>query len=180
MVGKERLLESGYLRAKLAQEKLIVASGIPDTILRTTQFFEFVGGIAQEATKGDEIRLSPALIQPVWSDDVAAAVAELAVAKPINGTVEGAGPEALPLDELARRFVRITKDPRSVVPDVHARYFGISLNDRSLTPGKTPPLGTAHFEAWLDETTAAQVSRQATRRGKRFSGRRSRQATQPS
>jgi uncharacterized protein YbjT (DUF2867 family) len=152
VVGTERLLESGYFRAKLAQEKLIIASGMPYTILRATQFFEFVGGIAQEATKGEEIRLSPALIQPIWSGDVAAAAADLAVAQPINGMIEVAGPEALPLDELVRRFVQISKDPRKVVPDVHARYFGTALNDQSLTPGKNPRLSSTHFEAWLSQS----------------------------
>jgi uncharacterized protein YbjT (DUF2867 family) len=158
VVGTERLLESGYFRAKLAQEKLIVASGIPYTILRATQFFEFVGGIAQEATKGEEVRLSPALIQPIWSGDVSAAVADLAVAKPINGMVEVAGPEALPLDELVRRFLRITRDSRKVVPDVHARYFGVALNDQSLTPGENPRLGSIGFEAWLEQSMAEKAS----------------------
>ncbi|PZM12829.1 SDR family oxidoreductase [Rhizobium tubonense] len=154
VVGTERLLESGYFRAKLAQETLIVESGIPYSIVRATQFFEFVGGIAQSATSGEEIRLSPALIQPISSDDVAAALADVAVAKPVNGMVEIAGPEAMPLDELVRRFLKITADPRKVVPDVHARYFGVSLNDQSLTPGKSPRVGAVHFEAWLKQSTA--------------------------
>ncbi|MDW9973282.1 NAD(P)H-binding protein [Sinorhizobium meliloti] len=149
IVGSERLPGNGYFRAKVAQENLIKASGIPYTILRATQFFEFVGGIAQAAAVGDEIRLSPALIQPIASDDVAAALAEVAVAPPVNGTLEVAGPEAIPLDELVRRFLRSTEDPRKVLPDVHARYFGAVLDDQSLTPGKNPRLGAIRFEDWL-------------------------------
>ncbi|ARS68075.1 SDR family oxidoreductase [Sinorhizobium meliloti] len=154
IVGSERLPGNGYFRAKVAQENLIKASGIPYTILRATQFFEFVGGIAQAATVGDEIRLSPALIQPIASDDVAAALAEVAVAPPVNGTLEVAGPEAIPLDELVRRFLRSTEDPRKVLPDVHARYFGAVLDDQSLTPGKNPRLGAIRFEDWLGRQAA--------------------------
>ncbi|WP_457811862.1 SDR family oxidoreductase [Sinorhizobium meliloti] len=154
IVGSERLPGNGYFRAKVAQENLIKASGIPYTILRATQFFEFVGGIAQAAAVGDEIRLSPALIQPIASDDVAAALAEVAVAPPVNGTLEVAGPEAIPLDELVRRFLRSTEDPRKVLPDVHARYFGAVLDDQSLTPGKNPRLGVIRFEDWLGRQAA--------------------------
>jgi uncharacterized protein YbjT (DUF2867 family) len=154
IVGSERLPDNGYFRAKVAQENLIKASGIPYTILRATQFFEFVGGIAQSAAVGDEIRLSPALIQPIASDDVAAALAEVAVAPPVNGTLEVAGPEAIPLDELVRRFLRSTEDPRKVLPDVHARYFGAELDDQSLTPGKNPRLGAIRFEDWLGRQSA--------------------------
>ncbi|WOS66298.1 SDR family oxidoreductase [Sinorhizobium fredii] len=151
IVGSERLPDNGYFRAKVAQENLIKASRIPYTILRATQFFEFVGGIAQSATVGEEIRLSPALIQPIASDDVAAALADVAVAAPINGTVEVAGPEAIPLDDLVRRFLRATQDPRKIVPDVHARYFGAVLDDQSLTPGKSPRIGAIRFEDWLGQ-----------------------------
>ncbi|WP_454019482.1 SDR family oxidoreductase [Azospirillum sp. Marseille-Q6669] len=154
IVGSERLPDNGYFRAKVAQEGLIKASGIPHTILRATQFFEFVGGIAQSATVGGEIRLSPALIQPIASDDVVAALAEVALASPVNGTLEVAGPEAIPLDELVRRFLQATKDTRKVVPDIHARYFGDVLNDQSLTPGQNPRLGTIRFEDWLGWQTA--------------------------
>ena len=154
IVGSERLPDNGYFRAKVAQENLIKASGIPYTILRATQFFEFVGGIAQSAAVGDEIRLSPALIQPIASDDVVAALAEVAVAPPVNGTLEVAGPEAIPLDELVRRFLRQTEDPRKVLPDVHARYFGAVLDDQSLTPGKNPRLGAIRFEDWLGRQAA--------------------------
>lgn len=154
IVGSERLPENGYFRAKVAQENLIKASGIPYTILRATQFFEFVGGIAQSATVGEEICLSPALIQPMASDDVVAALADVTLATPVNGTVEVAGPEAMPLDELVRRFLRATQDTRKVVPDVHARYFGALLDDQSLTPGKNPRLGAIRFEDWLGQATA--------------------------
>ena len=154
IVGCERLPESGYFRAKVAQEDLIKAAAVPYTILRATQFFEFVSGIAQAGVVGDEIRLSPALIQPIASTDVALALADIAVAAPINGTVEVAGPEAMPLDELVRRFLRTTKETRKVVPDVHARYFGGLLSDRTLTPGANPRLGAIRFEDWLDQSTA--------------------------
>jgi len=149
VVGTERLLESDYFPAKLAQEKLIKASGIPYTILRATQFFEFVGAIIQSGTDGDAIRLSPALIQPIASDDVAATLADLAVAPPLNGTVEVAGPEPLPLDKLARQFLAAKGDGRKVIADVHARYFGAAIDDRSLTPGEHPRLGPTRFENWL-------------------------------
>ncbi|ASY73067.1 LysR family transcriptional regulator [Sinorhizobium fredii USDA 205] len=154
IVGSERLPDNGYFRAKVAQENLIKGSRIPYTILRATQFFEFVGGIAQSATVGEEIRLSPALIQPIASDDVAAALADVAVAAPINGTVEVAGPEAIPLDDLVRRFLKATQDPRKIVPDVHARYFGAVLDDQSLTPGKSARIGAIRFEDWLGQQAA--------------------------
>ncbi len=154
IVGSERLPENGYFRAKVAQENLIKASGIPYTIVRATQFFEFVGGIAQSALVGDEIHLSPALIQPISSDDVVAALADVTLQAPVNGTVEVAGPEALPLDELVRRFLLATADTRKVVADVHARYFGAVLDDQSLTPGKNPRLGAIRFGDWLGQSLA--------------------------
>ena len=153
IVGSERLPDNGYFRAKVAQENLIKASAIPYTILRATQFFEFVGGIAESATVGEEIRLSPALIQPIASADVAAALADVAVAPPANGTVEVAGPEAMPIDELIRCFLRAMQDTRKVVPDVHARYFGGILSDRTLTPGENPRIGAIRFEDWLGQST---------------------------
>lgn len=154
IVGSERLPDNGYFRAKVAQENLIKAARTPFTILRATQFFEFVGGIAQSATAGEEIRLSPALFQPIASDDVVAALADVALGPPLNGTVEVAGPEALPMDEVVRRFLRTTQDTRKVVPDVHARYFGSVLDDRSLTPGASPRLGTIRFDEWLGAEAA--------------------------
>jgi uncharacterized protein YbjT (DUF2867 family) len=149
VVGTDRLPDSGYLRAKLAQENLIKASKSPYTILRSTQFFEFVNAIAQSATAGQTVRLSPALLQPIASDDVAAALADVAVGPPVNGMIEIGGPERLPLDELARRFLRANGDARQVVADVHAHYFGTELNDQSLTPGDNPRIGLTRFDDWL-------------------------------
>jgi len=153
VVGTERLLASGYFRAKMAQETLIKASPIPYTIVRATQFFEFVGGIAQSATEGQTVRLSPALMRPIGSDDVADVMANVAVEEPLNGTIELAGPEPIRLDELVRQFLRANRDARKVTTDVHARYFGIELNDQSLTPGENPRLGPTRFEDWLSRST---------------------------
>lgn len=149
VVGTDRLLASGYFRAKMAQENLIKASKIPYTILRATQFFEFVSAIAQSAAEGEMVRLSPALLQPVASDDVAAALADVVFEKPLNGMIELAGPEQIRLDELARLFFRATQDARKVITDVHARYFGLELNDQSLIPGDNPRIGLTRFEDWL-------------------------------
>jgi uncharacterized protein YbjT (DUF2867 family) len=152
VVGTERLLASGYFRAKLAQENLIKASPVPYTIVRATQFFEFVGGIADSATDGQTVRLSPALIQPIVSDDVAAALVPVVVGAPLNGTIELAGPEAIPLDELVRRFLSANQDARKVTTDARALYFGIELNDQSLTPGDNPRLGQTRFADWLSRS----------------------------
>jgi uncharacterized protein YbjT (DUF2867 family) len=152
VVGTERLLAMGYFRAKLAQENLIKASGIPYTIVRATQFFEFMGAIAQAGTVGQTAHLSPALFQPIASDDVADAVADAALGAPVNGTVEIAGPDRAPIDELVGRFLSATHDPRKVVADAHAGYFGIEVNDRSLTPGDKPRLGVIRFEDWLSRS----------------------------
>jgi uncharacterized protein YbjT (DUF2867 family) len=149
VVGSDRNPDSGYLRAKVAQEEAIRASGIPYTIIRSTQFFEFLGGIAQAATDGQTVRLSPAHLQPVASNDVAALVAKVATMAPANGVIELAGPERMGLDDLVRRYLEAKHDPRKVVTDVHARYFGAELNDRSLTPGDNPHIGSTSFEAWL-------------------------------
>ncbi len=149
VVGTERLLESGYFRAKLAQERLIKASPVPYSILRATQFFEFVGSIAQAATDGRTVRLSPAFIQPVVSDDVAAALADVTLGTPLNGTAELGGPERFSLDQLVRQFLEAKGDPRQVMADIHARYFGVALDDRSLVPGDGARLGTVRFADWL-------------------------------
>ena len=154
VVGTDRLLASGYFRAKMAQENLIKASTIPYTIVRATQFFEFVGGIAQSATDGQTVRLPPALMQPIVSDDVAAALADVAVAEPLNGTVELAGPEPIRMDELVRRFLSATDDARKVITDADARYFGTQVNDQSLTPGDNRRLGPTRFEDWLSRSVA--------------------------
>lgn len=155
IVGCDRSPDSGYLRAKVAQESLIKASGVPYTILRSTQFFEFVGGIVKSGAEGDVVRLSPALFQPIASDDVVANLAELTLAPPLNGTVEVAGPEALPMDEFARKSMAANGDRRKVIADVHWRYFGTELNDRSLTPGAHPRLGSIRFDEWLRNSRAA-------------------------
>ena len=149
VVGTERLLASGYFRAKLAQETLIKASPIPYTIVRATQFFEFVGGIAQEATEGQTVRVPAAMMQPIVSDDVAAVVANVALAEPLNDIVETAGPDPIRQDELVRQFLEATGDPRKVVTDVRALYYGIEVNDQSLVPGDNPRLGPTHFKDWL-------------------------------
>ncbi len=154
VVGADRLPDSGYLRAKVAQERLIKASGISYTILRATQFFEFIRPIVESAANGEVIRLSPALLQPIAADDVAAALADLAVGPPLNATVEIAGPEAVPLDKLAQKILAANRDGRRVIADVHARYFGTELDDRSLTPGEHPRFGPTRFEAWLARASA--------------------------
>jgi uncharacterized protein YbjT (DUF2867 family) len=156
VVGTDRLLASGYFRAKMAQENLIKASPIPYTIVRATQFFEFVGAIAQSATDGQTVRLPPALMQPIVSDDVAAALADVAVEEPLNGTVELAGPEPIRMDELIRRFLSASRDARKVTTDPHALYFGTVLNDQSLTPGENPRIGPTRFQDWLSRSTAQE------------------------
>jgi uncharacterized protein YbjT (DUF2867 family) len=152
VVGTDRLLASGYFRAKMAQEKLIKASRIPYTIVRATQFFEFVGGIAQFATEGQTVRLPRVLMQPIAADDVAAVMADVALAEPLNGTVELSGPEPIRQDDLVRRFLKATGDARTVVTDPKALYYGIAVNDQSLTPGDNPRLGTIRFEDWLSRS----------------------------
>jgi uncharacterized protein YbjT (DUF2867 family) len=149
VVGTDRLLASGYFRAKMAQENLIKASSIAYTIVRATQFFEFVGAIVQSATEGQTVQVPPARMQPIAADDVAAAMAEAALAKPLNGTVELAGPEPIRQDELVRQFLSKTGDARAVIADPKALYYGLAMNDRSLTPGDNPRLGTTRFADWL-------------------------------
>ncbi len=159
VVGTDRLLASGYFRAKMAQEKLIKASQIPYTIVRATQFFEFVGGIAQTATEGAIVRLPPALMQPIVSDDVAAALVDVALGEPINDMIEIAGPEQIRQDELVRQFLSATGDARKVITDANAKYYGIEVNDQSLVPGKNPRLGSTHFAEWLSRTIPHAVER---------------------
>src|SRR5215467_3424323 len=134
VVGTERLLESGYFRAKLAQENLIKASSIPYSIVRATQFFEFVKQIADYSTEGNKVRLPPALIQPMAADDVASALSSTATSSPVNGAVEIGGPEQFRLDELVRRDLAAFQDPREVISDAHGRYYGIQVSERSLVP----------------------------------------------
>jgi uncharacterized protein YbjT (DUF2867 family) len=154
VVGTDRLPDSGYFRAKLAQERLINTSGIPYTIIRATQFFEFLGAIAAAGTDDNRVRLSNASFQPIAADDVAKAVADAALGSPVNETIEIAGPERLPLSELVARYLKATNDPREVVSDPQARYFGARVDDRSLVPGDNAHLGTIRLEDWLRQPRA--------------------------
>ena len=156
VVGTERLLSNGYFRAKAAQERLIVASGVPYTIVHSTQFFEFLNGIAQSATDGRTVRLSPALVQPIASDDVAAAVADIALSPPANDIVEIAGPQKIRLAEAVQRLLDAKHDARKVVADVHARYYGAELTDQTLVPGGKPRIGAMRFEEWLNDTAVGR------------------------
>jgi uncharacterized protein YbjT (DUF2867 family) len=154
VVGTDRLQDSGYFRAKLAQEQLIKTSGIPYTIIRATQFFEFLGAIAAAGTDDKRVRLSNASFQPIAADDVAKAVADAALGSPVNDTIEIAGPERLPLSELVARYLKAINDPREVVSDSQARYSGARLDDRSLVPGDNAHLGIIRFEDWLRQPRA--------------------------
>jgi uncharacterized protein YbjT (DUF2867 family) len=154
VVGCERMLESGYFRAKIAQENLIKGSSIPYSIVRATQFFEFVKGIADFSTDGNTVRLPPVLIQPMAADDVASGVGMIAVGPPVNGIVEIGGPEEFRLDELIRRGLAAWKDPREVVADPHARYYDIEVKERTLVPGDDARLGETRFETWLSRPAA--------------------------
>jgi uncharacterized protein YbjT (DUF2867 family) len=156
VVGTERLAESGYFRAKIVQEKLIKESSIPYSIVRATQFFEFVKSIADAATDGNTVRLAPMLIQPMAADDVASAVGKIAVGTPVNGTVEVAGPEQFRLDELIRRDLSARNDPREVIADPQARYSGAELSECTLVPGDNAQLGETRFEDWLSRS-ASQI-----------------------
>ena len=156
VVGTERLLESGFFRAKLAQENLIKASNVPYTIVRATQFFEFVKQIVDYSTEGNTVRMPSALIQPMAAEDVASALAKIATHPPVNGTVEIGGPEQFGLDELARRSLAARRDPREVITDPHGRYYGIEISERALLPNKDARLGETRFETWLTQS-AAQV-----------------------
>ena len=149
VVGTARLPESGYLRAKMAQEKLIKESGVPYTIVHSTQFFEFLGGIAQSATDGETVRLPSAYFQPISSDDVAAAMTEVALGTPVNGTIEIAGPEKFRMAELVQQYLSLKNDPRKVTADASARYFGSELDDQSLVPGAQAKIFPTTFDAWL-------------------------------
>jgi len=153
VVGTGRIPDSPYLRAKNAQETLIKDDGIPYSIVRATQFFEFITRIADGATDGATVRLPPVLIQPMAADDVATAVARVAVAAPVNGTVEVAGPQQFRFDELIRQGLRARNDPRKVVADAHARYFGAELSEGSLIPEDEPRPGETRFEDWLHKPT---------------------------
>jgi uncharacterized protein YbjT (DUF2867 family) len=154
VVGSERLLESGYFRAKIAQEKLIRESSIPYTIVRATQFFEFLKGLADISIDGDKVHLPPVLFQPMAADDVASGVGRIAVSPPVNGIVEIGGPEQFRLDELVRRRLATLKDSREVIADPHARYSGAEVSERTLVPGDDARLGEMRFETWLTQSAA--------------------------
>jgi uncharacterized protein YbjT (DUF2867 family) len=153
VVGTERLLESGFFRAKLAQENLIRASSIPYSIVRATQFFEFVKSIADISTKGNQVRLPPVLFQPMAADDVAGALVRVVTSSPVNATVEIGGPEKFRVDELVRRDLAAFHDPREVTSDPDARYYGIKVSGRTLVPEDNARLGETRFEDWLRHAT---------------------------
>jgi uncharacterized protein YbjT (DUF2867 family) len=155
VVGTQRLAESGYFRAKIAQEELIADAGIPYSIVHATQFFEFMKRIADEATEGNTVRLPPAMIQPMAADDVASAVGRVAVGAPLNGIVEVAGPQRFRLDELIRGILKQHDDPREVVADPRARYFGINPSERVLLPGEGALLAETRIEDWLSQLATA-------------------------
>ena len=169
VVGTERLSESGYFRAKIAQEKLIVDSSMPYSIVHATQFFEFIKSIAQAATDGDTVRLAPVLIQPMAAEDVAGAVGRVSVGPPVKGIVEVAGPEQFRLDELIRQALAAGNDPREVVADPHARYFGAELSERTLVPGDDAILAETRFGDWLSQSTTGKQP--AAQQAGRSSGR---------
>jgi uncharacterized protein YbjT (DUF2867 family) len=160
VVGTNELSESGYFRAKIAQEKLITESSIPYTIVHATQFFEFIKGIADISVVDGKVHVPPALFQPMAADDVAAEVAKVAVGAPINGIIEIAGPEEFRINELVRRRLASLKDSREIIADPKALYSGAKLSERTLLPGKDARLGTTRFETWLTQP-AAQISRAA-------------------
>ena len=154
VVGSERMLESGYFRAKIAQENLIKASSIPYSIVRATQFFEFVKAIADFSTEGNKVRLPHVLFQPIAADDVASAISQVALSQPIHGTIEIGGPERSHLDEMVRKGLAASKDPREVVADPHGRYYGIEMEERTLVPDNGAKLGKTRFEDWLAQPGA--------------------------
>jgi uncharacterized protein YbjT (DUF2867 family) len=150
VIGADRVPDSGYMRAKVAQENLIKASTTPYTILRATQFFEFMGRIADASTEGNTVRLPPVLMRPVAAEDVADAISRVAVGKPVRGYVELGGPELFRLDELVRLLLKAKYDPRQVITDVNATYYGAVVNDQALIPGNKPMIGATRYEDWLD------------------------------
>lgn len=154
VVGADRLAESGYMRAKVAQEETVAGGPVPYTILRASQFFEFIGRIADSSMNGESVLLPPVFVQPESADDVATALADVAVNEPVNGIVELAGPEEFRLDELVRRVLSANNDSRPVTVDIHAPYFGAELEYFSLTPGGNARIAPTHFEDWLSQSVA--------------------------
>jgi uncharacterized protein YbjT (DUF2867 family) len=165
VVGSDRLPDSGYLRAKVAQEMLIKESSIPYSIVRATQFFEFLKPIADSATEGNTVRLPSVRFQPMAADDVASAVAKVAAGSPLNRIVELGGPEQLRFDEFIRRSLSASKDPREVVADPHARYFGTELSEHSLVPGNDALLGETRFEDWLSRSASTPTASAVASKG---------------
>jgi uncharacterized protein YbjT (DUF2867 family) len=156
VVGTDRLAESGYFRGKIAQETLIRTSKIPYSIVHSTQFFEFLGGIVKSAAAGDNVHLSSAFVQPIASDDVATLTADVVLGQPVNGVVEIAGPEKFKMSELVQHYMRLTGDPRTVLADPQTRYFGAILQENTLLPGAGARLGTLGFETWFRRAQAAK------------------------
>jgi len=154
VVGTDRLLDSGYFRAKMAQEELIKAGSIPYTIVRSTQFFEFMGRIAQPSADGRSVSVPHAYVQPIVSDEVAAILADIALSAPRNRTIEVAGPERFPLDEIVRRVMQNNSDTREVIADAHTRYFGADLRDDTLTPDEGAIIAVTRFDDWLKHSAA--------------------------
>jgi uncharacterized protein YbjT (DUF2867 family) len=154
VVGTQRLAESGYMKAKIVQEKLIKNSSVPYTIVHATQFFEFAVRIADEASDGDTVRVPPVLIQPMAADDVAAAVCNVTLAAPLNNTIEIAGPEPMRFEDFVRQRLRSVRDQRVVVADPQARYYGARLSERTLLPGDGARLGPTQFDDWLSQQAA--------------------------
>jgi uncharacterized protein YbjT (DUF2867 family) len=152
VVGADRMKDSGYMRAKVNQETLIESGGVPYTIVRATQFFEFLAGIAESGAEGDAVRLSTAPMQPMAADDVAAALADIAIGAPLNATIEVAGPEKTSIAEFVRRFLAASGDTRTVVADPKALYYGAVMDDRGIAPGANPRLGPTRFEDWFSRT----------------------------
>jgi len=169
IVGADRIPDSGYMRAKVAQEKLIQSAGIPYTILRATQFFEFIGTItAQFATDGQTVRVPSAFIQPILSDDVVAALVDVTLGAPVNGIIDLAGPERFRFDEIIRQFLSATQDTRQVVIDTHARYFGAKLDEQSLIPRGNSHIGATRFKGWLSTLQLRRNQRQSSNHGSRL------------
>jgi len=158
IVGTDRFQDRGYFRGKMVQENLIRKGGIPYTIVRSTQFFEFAGAIAQLGAVGQFVHVPTANFQPIFSDDVADAITDVALAAPVNGIVEIAGPEKIRMSEFVARFFKATKDPREVVGDSRALYFGVEIDDQSLVPGDNPRLGSTRFDDWLKQQTRTATS----------------------
>src|SRR5438309_515985 len=158
VVGTDRLSESGYFRAKIAQEKLLKESSIPYSIVHATQFFEFIKGLVDISFDGEKVRLPHVLFQPMAADDVATAVGRIAVGPPVNGTVEIGGPEQFRLDELVRRRLATLKDPREVIADPNARYSGAKVSERTLVPGNNARLGETRFETWLTQSAGTGLA----------------------